>query len=208
MGDSKAAVLHFTGLAASRFEAAAEAVPEAAATVAEAAALLRSDPITPTRRDPAWAPACRHWDRLLALAAAQGQGDIADALRPLGGAVGWMSGGDFYGPESGDLEDKLAYADVVGPYGGLFAAGGYHLGAIIFAPRIDYPPHGHPAAELYYLVAGHGEWRRGDEEWTARPPGSLIHHPPNMAHAARTADGPVLALVCLIGDVDTPPALL
>ena len=57
-------------------------------------------------------------------------------------------------------------------------------------------------------MAGVGERRRGGDAWTARPPGSLIHHPPNMAHAARTAIEPVLALVCLFGDVDAPPVLL
>jgi hypothetical protein len=29
-----------------------------------------------------------------------------------------------------------------------------------------------------------------------------------MPHAARTADQPVLALVCLFGEVDAPPVLL
>ena len=108
----------------------------------------------------------------------------------------------------GDLGDKLAHADVVGPYGGLFAAEGFHLGAIILGPPVDYPAHAHPAVEIYYLLAGHGDWRRGHEAWTARPPGALFHHPPNMPHAARTADQPVLALVCLFGEVVAPPVLL
>ena len=86
--------------------------------------------------------------------------------------------------------------------------GGYHLGAIIFAPHIDYPPHIHPAVELYYLVAGEGEWQRGDEGWTTHTAGALIHHPASIAHATRTAETPVLALVCLTGDVDAPPVLL
>ncbi len=201
MSDWQAAVRHFTNLAADRFEAAGAAT----SAIAEATALMRTSPISATPRDPSRAPACRHWEQLLDSADDQ---EMASALRPLGGALGWMSGGDFYGPTASGLHDTLAYADVVGPYGGLFAAEGYHLGPIIFGPHMDYPAHAHPAAELYYLVAGLGEWRRGDDAWTARPPGSLIHHSPNMAHAARTADEPVLALVCLFGDVDAPPILL
>ena len=204
MSDWDTAVRYLLDLAADKFEATG-AEPT---TVAEVTALLRHGPLGATPREPSRAPACRHWEPLLDVASAQGQGDLADALRPLGGALGWMSGGDFYGPAASALGDKLAYADVVGPYGGLFAAGGYHIGPIIFGPHMDYPAHAHPAAEFYYLLAGHGEWLRGDEAWTARPPGSLFYHSPNMPHAARTADQPVLALVCLFGDVDGPPLLL
>ena len=204
MSDWGAAVRHLLDLAADKFDAAGAAP----AAVAEVTALLRRGPLGAPPREPRRAPACRHWERLLVTAGAQGQGDLAAALRPLGGALGWMSGGDFYGPAAGDLGDKLAYVDVVGPYGGLFAAEGFHLGPIIFGPHMDYPAHAHPAAEIYYLLAGHGDWRRGNEAWTARPPGALFHHPPNMPHAARTADQPVLALVCLFGDVDAPPVLL
>lgn len=130
MSDWGMAVRHFLDLAADKFEATAAAP----AAVAEVTALLRRGPIDATPREPRRAPACRHWERLLATASAQGQGDLADALRPLGGALGWMSGGDFYGPAASGLGDKLAYADVIGPYGGLFAAEGFHLGAIILGP--------------------------------------------------------------------------
>ena len=37
--------------------------------------------------------------------------------------------------------------------------------------------------------------------------GELFYHAPNMPHAARTADEPVLAFVCLFGDVTAPPVL-
>jgi quercetin dioxygenase-like cupin family protein len=204
MSDWLGAVRHLVDLAADRFEAAGVA----SAPVAEATALMRRETIRVTAREPSRAPACRHWDRLLNQASDQGQGDLADALRPLGNALGWSSGGDFYGPTADDLHQTLAYADVVGPYGGLFAAEGYHIGPIIFGPHMNYPAHAHQAAEFYYLLAGNGEWQRGDEAWTSRPPGALFYHAPNMPHAARTADEPVLALVCLFGDVKAPPVLL
>jgi len=204
LGNCKAAVEHFIALAADRFDAAGQSLPAAA----EAAELLRTSPITATGHDPGWPPACRHWEALLSLAKSQGQGDLAEALRPLGGALGWTSGSDFYGPATARWGDKLAYADVVGPYGGLYTAPGYHLGPIIFAPGMDYPSHNHPAAEIYYLVAGEGDWQRGGEGWTARKPGDLIHHPPGIPHATRTGASPALALVCLTGEVDAPPVLL
>ena len=57
------------------------------------------------------------------------------------------------------------------------------------------------------MLGGAAEWQRGDGSWAFRPPGSLIHHPPGLPHATRTADEPLLTLYLWHGHLDTPAAL-
>ncbi len=102
--------------------------------------------------------------------------------------------------------DHYGYADVVGPRG-LVPSEAYALGVLLLGPQTTYPPHAHPATEVYCVVGGTAEWRRGEGTWTLRPPGSLIHHPPRTPHAMRTHEQPLLAIYLWRGDLDTPAVL-
>ena len=77
-------------------------------------------------------------------------------------------------------------------------------GATLQGPNIFYPPHAHPARELYIVLSGTGEWLRGTEGWTKRAPGSFIVHSSMQQHAMRTGGEPILTLWFWLGDLDTP----
>ena len=90
----------------------------------------------------------------------------------------------------------------------LIGGGGYALGVLLLGPGLTYPPHAHPANEVYYIVGGSAEWRRGDGPWTSRATGSLVQHPSGLVHATRTGDDPLLALYLWWGDIETHARLM
>lgn len=67
-------------------------------------------------------------------------------------------------------------------------------GLLLLGPGVLYPPHRHEADEIYVPLSGTAEWRRGDDAWQERPPGSVIHHRSFEPHATRTGSVPMLAL--------------
>ena len=154
------------------------------------------------RLEPKRLPACRHWKPALALANRQSAA-IAEALTPLGDVFHWLQNPNYTDAAMGDgYMDNYAYTNVVGGRS-LLGGGDYTLGVLLLGPGLTYPPHAHPAEEIYYVVGGRAEWRRGDESWTHRSPGSLIHHPSGLVHATRTGPEPLLALYFWWGDIET-----
>jgi hypothetical protein len=67
-------------------------------------------------------------------------------------------------------------------------------GVLLLGPATLYPPHSHPAEEIYVPLSGTADWLQGDGVWRPRPPGSLIHHRGQETHAMRSNDEPLLAL--------------
>jgi hypothetical protein len=67
-------------------------------------------------------------------------------------------------------------------------------GVLLLGPATLYPPHSHPAEEVYVPLSGTAEWLQGDGVWRPQPPGSLIHHRSQETHAMRANDEPLLAL--------------
>ena len=67
-------------------------------------------------------------------------------------------------------------------------------GLLLLGPGVFYPPHRHEADEIYVPLSGTAEWKRGDDAWRERPPGSVIHHGSFESHAMRTGAVPMLAL--------------
>lgn len=76
------------------------------------------------------------------------------------------------------------------------------LGFVIQGPGVMYPPHHHLAVETYAILGGTARWKRGTEDWTTRPPGTVIHHEANMSHATHTTDEPTLSWVAWTTDAD------
>ena len=147
-------------------------------------------------------PACRHWEPALALADAR-SASIAAALAPLGDVFHWVQNPNYSDAAMGEgYMDNYAYANLAGGRS-LLGGGDYALGVLLLGPGMTYPPHAHPADEIYYVVGGRAEWQRGDEPWTPRAPGSLIHHPSGLVHATRTGSEPLLALYFWWGDIET-----
>jgi len=132
-------------------------------------------------------PVLRHFGDALAL-----DGNVSAVcarLERFESRLQWRQNPNYAGAE---FLDGYAHCELVGPAGPLRHAD-IALGLLLLGPRITYPEHAHPAAEVYAVVAGHAQWRQGDRVWRRRAPGERIHHASNEPHAMRTADEPLLA---------------
>ena len=81
------------------------------------------------------------------------------------------------------------------------------LGFVLQGPGVMYPAHRHPAVEAYAVLGGTARWLRGDEDWTERPPGSVIVHDAHMRHATQTTNEPTLTWVAWTTEADCLPVL-
>lgn len=79
-------------------------------------------------------------------------------------------------------------------------AANVRLGLVVLGSDMTYPPHHHPAAELYLVLAGEALWQRDDEEYEPVPPGCFRFHPCWMSHAMKTNAEPLLACYLWWGD--------
>ena len=139
-------------------------------------------------------PPCAHLDDLPRPSAVD-PAAVTGALLAARDALAW---GAAYPELAGDsrydaFRSAYAYTELVGPRGPVVTD---RLGAFftIQGPGVLYPPHAHPAPEVYWVAAGTAQWRRGHEDWVTRPPGSFIFHESGMPHATRTENEPLLAL--------------
>ena len=168
---------------------------------------IRATTVGAPRLAPRRLAACRHWQPALALAD-DASAAIAGLLAPLAALFHWVQNPNYSDVNMGPgYMDNYAYAELVGRRG-LFGGGDYALGVLLLGPGLTYPPHAHPANEVYYVVGGTAEWRRGPGPWKAQAPGSLIEHPSGLVHATRTGDEPLLALYLWWGDIATPARLV
>ncbi len=67
------------------------------------------------------------------------------------------------------------------------------IGVSLMAPHTRYPDHHHPPEEIY-VVLSTGEWRQTNDPWHEPGIGGLVYNPPNIVHAMRSAEQPLLAL--------------
>ncbi|MGF1608770.1 MAG: dimethylsulfonioproprionate lyase family protein [Kiloniellales bacterium] len=155
-------------------------------------------------------PACRHLDRIWALAA-DGPlpvAELARALRALEPRLAWIQNPNYTAESlGGHYIDNYAYADVLGPRG-LVPSDRAAMGFLLLGPGLHYPDHAHAAEEVYLVVAGDSLWRRDAGPWQAKPPGSPIHHPPWTRHATKCGQEPLLAFYLWLGALDTPAQLV
>ncbi|MEQ1615757.1 MAG: dimethylsulfonioproprionate lyase family protein [Hyphomicrobiaceae bacterium] len=77
----------------------------------------------------------------------------------------------------------------------------FAIGFLLLGPGAHYPAHSHPASEVYHVVSGIAEWRKGDEAWAPQPLGAAIYHAPGVVHETRVVSAPLLALYCWAGDI-------
>ncbi|HVJ06658.1 MAG TPA: dimethylsulfonioproprionate lyase family protein, partial [Candidatus Saccharimonadales bacterium] len=103
-------------------------------------------------------PAIRHLD------AALRPGDSSDpsileAIHVIAFNLPWQ----YAYPERADsprLQEKIAFAEIIGP-DAPFRSDHVCLGVTLIGPDTFYPPHRHPATELYLVVAGEATWTAG-----------------------------------------------
>ncbi|MCH1868084.1 dimethylsulfonioproprionate lyase family protein [Nocardioides sp. CFH 31398] len=136
---------------------------------------------------------------------------LVELVRRLAPAAAWTQTADYLlHPPSPGFLDGYAHATLVGPPDGGAApdgeptTSGVSVGLLLLGRDVHYPPHHHPADEVY-LPLGDADWLDDDAtSYRARPAGSPLHHRPWQAHAMRTASRPLLAVYLWSGDVTTP----
>jgi mannose-6-phosphate isomerase-like protein (cupin superfamily) len=148
-------------------------------------------------------PACRHLGGAMDLARATPTAKLCDAIAPLLPRLHWSYGYPA-DPRWPSLASSIAFAQIVGPQG-IGDDDTVHVGLTLLAPHTHYPLHLHPAVELYLVLSGNASWRVRGQKFDIRPPGSLILHVSNIAHAMETRDEPLLALYTWRGDLNTSP---
>jgi hypothetical protein len=137
--------------------------------------------------------------------------DLLQHVRRLAPGAAWTQTAAYVDdPPSSGFLDGYAHATRVGPPDGgppADAPGGkpaVSVGLLLLGSDVRYPPHHHPADEIY-LPLGDADWLDDDATtYRPRPAGTPLHHRPWQAHAMRTGPRPLLAVYLWSGDVTTP----
>jgi quercetin dioxygenase-like cupin family protein len=150
-----------------------------------------------TEAAPETLPVCRSLDSALQVAR---KGPLpvpllATALSELAPSLIWRrrKGAEM---ESETFFDGHANALVVGAEG-FEARKDVMIGVSLMAPHVRYPDHRHPPEEVYVSLAG-GLWWKEGQHWREPNPGGLIYNEPNVLHAMKTVEQPLLAIWCLM----------
>jgi len=112
-------------------------------------------------------------------------------------------------PPSADFGNNYGYGVICGPDSGppaLMKDAHISFGLMLLGPDTHYPLHSHPADEIYYTVTGPSSWRTGDDAWSSRKAGEIIHHPSWIPHATLAGDRPLVLLYVWQGDLETDAA--
>ena len=165
-------------------------VPKAAERIFSA---LRASIGQAGQQAPARPPVCAYLPAVLAQARRQPgpMGALADAFAAIEPRLEWKArgGAEAHGE---DFLKGHANAALVGSEG-LEIRSDVWLGVSLLAPHTRYPDHRHPPEEIY-VVLSPGEWRQESKPWHAPGIGGLVYNPPNIIHAMRSAEQPLLAL--------------
>lgn len=150
----------------------------------------------------------RHLPEAMRLARRPATSALADTLGPLLPLVHWgQSPGYVADPPNATFLAGYAHATLLGSgYGRPVTAepaARVAVGLLLLGPHVHYPPHEHPADEVYVPLAP-ARWSDQTLNNAVRPPGDVLHHPPGHPHAMRTGDTPLLALYVWRGDIATP----
>jgi hypothetical protein len=127
--------------------------------------------------------------------------DVAAALAEIEEFLRWKQNPNYSDRLMGaGYMDNYAYAEIIGP-DGFFPGDDFLLGLLLLGPGLNYRDHHHAAPELYWLLTGPSEWRRGKSDFARREAGETIWHEPHMPHATRTLTQPLLAVWAWTKDV-------
>mgnify|MGYP000200036056 CR=1 FL=1 len=120
---------------------------------------------------------------------------VARALERLAPALDWYRriGSEAHGHA---FHDGHADAFVIGD-GGLETRARAAVGVSLMAPGLRYPDHHHAPEELH-LVLSPGHWRHGASAWFEPGIGGTVHNVPDIVHAMRSGEAPLLAIRCLL----------
>lgn len=130
---------------------------------------------------------------------------LADAVLIDADLLRWLDMYEQYDdePDMAVFRRSYAYTPLIGPDGPLRCRE-LAVDISLQGPDIYYPPHAHRAVEIYAIIGGTGDWKRGLEPWISRPPGDLILHPSGIRHAMQSNAEPLLALGFWTTDLESP----
>lgn len=186
------------------FEAGITQNSEAANELAQVLAIF--DSLTTERVVPQPQP-CPGY-RYLAEALHKTDSPIAAPFGQLAEWLRWIQNSNYTSdPKMASFVENYGYTDIIGPRG-IIPSNSIASGFMILGPNQLYPPHHHPAIEVYVAVSGHARWQRGEEEWRLLPPGSFIFHPSGVPHATQTLDEPLFALYVWRNHLNTAARLV
>jgi quercetin dioxygenase-like cupin family protein len=137
-------------------------------------------------------PVCRHLGAALENLSPQAGSvrALADALAVIAPQLNWKvrPGAEAHGKA---FLKGHANATIVGSEG-LEIRKDVWIGVSLLAPDICYPDHRHPPEEIYVVLSG-GQWRQESDPWHEPGIGGLVYNPPNIVHAMRSTERPLLA---------------
>ncbi len=164
---------------------------------------------SPPPADPVSPPALRFLPAALDLATVPDVADLAAPLAALTERATWTrTAGYVEEPPYAHFPDRYAETTLLGPAANspvaVDPAGAVALGLLLLAPGTHYPPHEHPADEVYVplTVGGWLDLRSG--AYRHRAVGEVLHHRPWQPHAMRAGTVPLLAAYLWTGAVDVP----
>ncbi|WP_200379235.1 dimethylsulfonioproprionate lyase family protein [Rubrivivax gelatinosus] len=102
------------------------------------------------------------------------------------------------------LEDRMAWAELVGPAAPIHSER-VGFGLTFLTRETFYPPHRHPAVELYAVVSGTSQWTLEGRTRLCQA-GDFVLHPADAVHAMRSLGTPLLAIYSWTGDIVSPTA--
>ena len=141
-------------------------------------------------------PSTRHLETAFA-AGDNTTDDLLTNIRPVAFNLPWRYSYAKRSDAPG-LEDNMAFAEIIGPEAP-FVSESVCLGLTLIGPNTFYPPHRHPAIELYYVAAGEATWTASGAS-RRNPPGAFILHGSQVVHAMQTHQQPLLAVYTWSGE--------
>lgn len=167
--------------------------------------LHRIKPVGEPQLPPQTLPVCQYLPQTLHTDGADQT--LVQALEPLLPCLAWIQNPNYQaGVMPAGFLENYGYTDIVSQRG-LIADDAFALGILLLGPHTEYPPHHHPAEEIYYTVGGWAEWWQTGQPWLARPAGSFVYHASGVAHAMRTGREPVCLLYAWWGEIQTAAQL-
>jgi hypothetical protein len=115
-------------------------------------------------------------------------------------SAGWSQNPNYRAaPPNAAFLDNYGYLECAGPDAPVRTVS-LRVGLLLLGPDTLYPPHHHPAEEVY-LPLGRGRWLREGVGWQELPAGAVIHHPPMCLHATQSGAEPLAAIYLWRGDI-------
>lgn len=119
---------------------------------------------------------------------------LAAAIAAIEDHLQWRQSASYSDAVLGEgFSANYGWAEIIGPKG-FFAGDDFLLGLLMLGPHRHYRDHYHPAPELYWPLTAGSQWRQGEGGFELKQPGATIWHAPNVVHATKTGEAPLLTV--------------